>query len=762
MHRFPNEARSVVSSTQSHLLPPPPPLPSTSSVRRLPSSRFSVAESEQEAAIAETDALTVALGKEIDALAAARRLAGLPTALAALCRQKRLDYMDTTFLPITTSLGPGGCRGRDAARDNAPYVVRWCAREAYEPRGRRLELLSSVGLHPSALRVGLLGNAGVVAGLAALAEAAGAVTSTLATTTMEDEANGVYSVWVCTGGVWSLVQVDAYLPCVEYLAHSDAAAGGPDRPLYGCANIAANDMWGSVCEKALAKVCGSYRATCQLDAATAVGCFTGGPVEVWDWWRRRSEVALEEMEAAINTSARGSGVVLLTTRSALSLLAPVDRERRRRGQATLQDLYPSDPAARLHSRGLLPGTAYRVLAVTENEAGEAMLLVRNWHHDHDHDQQQSVASDVHEEDGRRYSPERDDYALGSEDDPRLREACKPGQDTSSCVWLNYEQEVEPLFDHCHVCFDCRRYHDVRVPVQFSGHNPAVPSHVLRVRVPPCSEEAPARMWIGLHQPHRTQGLPSPPLPPFHWGLKLTLIGVDEERTMQQRRVLGTALLPPAYYILSESYSGEFQYQPAIWMFLELACEVETEFYILPCLEHSPWHEPCEDELLQRWSEHACRVAHSSTVSAFSYTTAMGSVDAVDVARGTRNLLSTVMNYKQSTATVAVLAEDRDAIDVELLRSPTEMTAALCHNVLERLDFATFEVEPSADGEGSGGPHTRTAGSARRSTAGSVRGEARRLSFTDDGEHQEEGPPLKTQVNGAWVGGFLWRSEPRHR
>lgn len=657
-------------------------------------------------AIEETDRLTTELVAEVTALAATFPDAGTsPVAIAALCHARGFDYLDAEFPPVTASLGNGalGYQLYDA-RTSRSLLVRWRPATACTPRGRRLELLSSVGVDPCALCVGPLGNDGVVAALAALAEAAGAVTAILSSTTAADEVNGVYSAWLCSGGEWRLVRVDAYLPCVA----ADGAAASPStETLYGCVNVMSCGIWSSVCEKAMAKMLGSYRALRSVGTARALGLLTGGPVEVWDWWHQRSDTAFDEMEAAINTSSRGSGIVCITTRRTLVT----------GGSSALVAGPDSPPGASelplpFAAAGLLPSTTYRVLAASENASGEPMLLIRNW-------RRLSQGS-------RRYSPEPVDGPISG--DTGLCEAATVVRDMGSCIWLNYKKEVLPVFESCHVCFDCRRYHDLRVPIVFRGERgallgggrdpttPCVPSHLLRVTVrsapssTPDRPAEPARLWIGLHQP--SGGGLDGPLP---HGLKLTLIGHDEARTAGDRRRSETALRPPAYYTLAESYGGEFQHLPAVWMYVELeppaaspadgeasggaAAEVEPplSFYILPQIETVPSGPAAHIGTTRPAVSHAMRGFGRSATAEVS-----------------------------ETCFLAVLAEDKAQFEVELLVAPEEMKAAIYHDVLERLDLDQCEVVKA------GGPRQRQQHGAARTSARPC-----------------------CQINGRWQDGFAW-------
>lgn len=744
-----------------------------------PQYRDALAALSQETAIAQADETMMRLVKELQTLAASFHVADDPAAIAALCGKRGVDYVDADFPPVTASLGNGaaGCRLYSAVQ-RRKYYLRWFPVTACTPRSRHVGLSSSVGVDPCALRVGMLGDRGVVAALAALAESAGAVTSLFASTTTDDEANGVYRVWLCNGGEWVLTSVDAYLPCVtEGVAggmDSSGAAPGP-HTTYGCANVLSCDAWGSVCEKALAKLLGSYHALKRVSAASALGLLTGGPVEVWDWWHHSSEVAFDEIEAAVNTNARGSGIVVVTTRSCIKS-GVVSALRRRGGAASvLEEVELSFEAA-----GLLPDTSYRVLAASENAKGEPMLLLRNWQR-RSLDEAQAFSTrgggGSPGPESRMVSPNRGDEPTSA--DAHLNQAATVVRDGDSCLWLNYEKEVLPFCESCHVCFDCRRYHDVRVPIRFhvegdvgpssgfSSAPPAVPSHVLQVTVKPSRRRSrlrrhqaedkgfsggeqqprkPARMWIGLHQPTDTSVVTADRGQRLPHGLRLSLIGHHAARTAQARRSTETALLPPSYYLLSESYNGEFRELPAVWMYVEL--EVPENATSARRRTNVSGHQPF------LFSSSVAEDA-STSVSSSSSSGARESDEDASFTFYVLPQLSPVPAHQpptlfavpptEKTAFLAVLAEDKELFDVKLLVAPEEMKAAMYHSVLERLDFQSCAaVKEVSKSKRTAGPPVN--GSRQppwwRGGAGGL-------------DSMGQTATAWCQVNGRWREGFWW-------
>ncbi|KPA79940.1 hypothetical protein ABB37_04991 [Leptomonas pyrrhocoris] len=717
--------------------------PSTSRLRPQPGAVLS--EFEREDIIRDTDQLIRQLSRETIALAR-NEGARSSTDVAALCRRRGLDYIDPIFLPVTETLGlaAGGCRGYDPD-EGSSYIVQWCTRDAFTPEGQRpAPLLTSAGIDPNALRCGRLGDTGVVAALAALAEAAGAVTSVLASTTAAEAENGLYVVWMCVRGWWMRVTVDAYLPC---LCEADQTV-----TLYGCRNVATHELWAPICEKALAKVYGSYQALPHLPADVVVGHLTGGPVECWEWWRRSSETALEEIEAAINTSARGAGMVLLTTHSAAVL----------RGDSSKASL--AGARAEYERLGLLPGTSYRVLAVTENADGEAVLLLRNWTTASSSSRAGGTARVGNKErDCREMSPLRDDESTKG---PMLdyvsnRSGAVVVQNDGSscanegCVWLNYTRQVLPLFDRCHTCFDCRRFHDVRFPVHFSGSAPAVPAEMIRVRVQdprrrrstrgvtPC----PTRLWIGLHQPgSHGEDCDAPAVP---WALKVTLIGQEDASLLYAGRgshrsdyggsgfaAAAVAAPPPPLtrparrsYVLSESFMGEPQPLPAVWMYLELDADdlarsagtnsdeagddderdnnaTVMEFFVVPQMELTGTvAQDSRERVAVRGGVEVDRNRRDSPLSkGFTHRhTQEDAEEFYDEARPAwlrRDLASSVTIDNEfsfgtrTTAIVAILAEDQDCVTVDVVQAPAELRAALYHDVVDRIDFSECAPMPS--------------------------------------------------------------------
>ncbi|KAG5463907.1 hypothetical protein LSCM1_00080 [Leishmania martiniquensis] len=697
----------------------------TAMARRLDAGDYArLIESEAEGMIRDADCHHRHVAEAIAALAASR---GLRTAseVAALCRRCGLQYIDAEFLPVSETLGldsGGRCHGEDPRRSTS-FAVQWRLRDAVVPPDRKSELLTSVGIDPRSLRCGRLGDAGVVAALAALAEAAGAVASMFSSTTSEDEDNGLYTVWLCVRGWWTRVTVDAYLPCVLE----------PNRPvmLYGCSSNTTYDLWGPICEKALAKVLCGYHSLSSLTADAAIGYFTGGPVECWDWWHRRSGAALEEMKATLDSSTRGVGVVLLSTFAAAALR---ERSHRSRTAAGAHAMY--------QRLGLRPGTAYRVLAVADNAEGEPMLLLRNWTQQHEQqlDGQECDVFDLDSaggDDGRNVSPrrERSDSSVASKGrlaKPPLQSRTAASHD-DSCVWLSYAKEVLPHFDDCHVCFDCRRYHDLRIPIVFAGSRPAIPAQVVRVRVQEGSvrltqgvTRPPTRLWIGLHQPASCAAPDGARSAASLWGLKVTLVG-QEEAPVPFGRSAGRVHPARWSYLLSESFLGEPKELPAVWMYLELDATADSvpdlvtnfsdenaaagcttiDFFVVPQMERvvrtdRAYADEGQDGLGslgfgapsrqdRRGGEEPQRSYQSENAAPCADQGGCASdVESVPwTQRGIHHPASAAANLPGSTTTavVAVLAEHRDSVVVDVVDAPEELRAAVYHNVLDHIDFS---------------------------------------------------------------------------
>ncbi|CCW67063.1 unnamed protein product [Phytomonas sp. Hart1] len=406
--------------------------------------------------VAVTDQLMLALMKELRLLSDVlheRR----PRVLAGLCTRHGVDYVDLSFPPLTASLGH-----RVDSPGQVPLMVRWA------PVGVR----PTVRARPTALRVGPLGDHSVASALRTLAEAPWSLQRSFFNPTNEDEAVGVYGVWLAQRGLWGLVSVDGYFPCVQ-----DARTGR--LTAYGCTSAPVYDLWVAICEKALAKVAGSYSALRVLAAAHVISSFTGGPAEVWDWWKKDRIRAFLEMDAVINTNARGFGIVLLTTADvalSTSVISPIGRkgtEVHVPGKAPTEvtdvDIRnkSSDLDEILHffqRTGLEPGTTYQVLCVAEDAKGGLKVLMRDWR-------------------------KRPRHAAPSTEPTLCLSGCKRGslsedveqfeadamsESDSFCIWLTFEDEVLKFCQRCDVCFDCRCFHDVRVVVPFQGRPIATP------------------------------------------------------------------------------------------------------------------------------------------------------------------------------------------------------------------------------------------------------------------------------------------------
>ncbi|KAG5465377.1 hypothetical protein CUR178_00080 [Leishmania enriettii] len=711
-------------------------------------------ESEVEGMIRDADRHHRQLARAIAALATSQ---GLRTAseVAALCHRRGLKYIDAAFLPVSETLGlgsSGGCRGYDPRRGTS-FVVQWQPRDAAVPPDRKSELLTSAGIDPRSLRCGPLGDYGVAAALAALAEASGAVASMFSSTTEEDEENGLYTVWLCVHGWWTRVTVDAYLPCIIE----------QNRPvaLYGCSSTTTYDLWSPVCEKALAKVLCGYHSLGSLTADTAMGYFTGGPVECWDWWHARSGAALEEMRAVLDTSARGAGVVLLST-----FATAVRRD------TSPMSLTVAGAQAAYVRLGLRPGTSYRVLAVADNADGEPMLLLRNWTQPREQhlDSQACCLSDLDPADcGDRHnvSPRQDSSggavaAKGWLTKPPSPPMCGTSHD-DSCVWLSYAKEVLPYFDGCHACFDCRRYHDLRIPIAFCGSRPAIPAQLVRVRVqegparPPHGVSCPpTRLWIGLHQPCCRSASDSAASDAFPWGLKMTLVGNEEAPAPFRRN--GSCVRPVGRsYLLSESFLGEPKELPAVWMYLELdavadraphlvtnlkdedaaAPSTTIEFFVVPQLERVVRMDRAytgdDDDGLgslgfsaptlrrRRGVAEDRQRSHLRTDVVPSVEQSGGASD-VEIAlwqqRRTNHPASAAGHLfgNTTTAIVAVLAEHRDSVVVDVVDAPEELRAAVYHDVFDHIDFSDCAL--------AGGCGHRHASRLSQAGAASVVGETR--------------------------------------
>lgn len=128
------------------------------------------------------------------------------------------------------------------------------------------------------MRQGRLGNCWFLAALAALADIQdGALVRSLLPKQRHRSRAGAYVVRLCLGGRWRAALVDDRLPC-----RAAAVEGGGDQLTWGLAFCRTGRMqlWASLVEKGLAKLCGSYEATVGGLAGDAFPMITGWPCMV--------------------------------------------------------------------------------------------------------------------------------------------------------------------------------------------------------------------------------------------------------------------------------------------------------------------------------------------------------------------------------------------------------------------------------------------------------------------------------------------------
>ncbi|KAG5480430.1 hypothetical protein LSCM4_06197 [Leishmania orientalis] len=200
-------------------------------------------------------------------LARCARTATDPELVLALCKARRLTFIDPSFPPCQRSLD--GDRGLIAPSG-------WRRPKAYLP----LSLQSQVSLFrhrvtPSAVQRGELGDSWVMGAMAALAEHPDYIKDMFrhpfcSEETQRDEAAGAYRVWLNKDGLWQSVLVDSYLPVVGKQQRYARSASGP------C------EMWVSYLEKAYAKRCHGYSNIAGGDPLFALRDFTGFPTSRLD------------------------------------------------------------------------------------------------------------------------------------------------------------------------------------------------------------------------------------------------------------------------------------------------------------------------------------------------------------------------------------------------------------------------------------------------------------------------------------------------
>ncbi|CAK0796532.1 unnamed protein product, partial [Prorocentrum cordatum] len=110
-------------------------------------------------------------------------------------------------------------------------------------------------------------------------------------------AAGAYVVRLCLGGRWRSVLVDDRLPCL--------GGAGFHTQLAFCVTRR-SQLWATVVEKALAKVCGGYGALCGGESGDALTLLTGWPCEIV---RLGEGADLEEVWARLR-SAREAGFLM--------------------------------------------------------------------------------------------------------------------------------------------------------------------------------------------------------------------------------------------------------------------------------------------------------------------------------------------------------------------------------------------------------------------------------------------------------------------
>ncbi|CCW59966.1 unnamed protein product [Phytomonas sp. EM1] len=423
--------------------------------------------------------------------------------------------------------------------------------------------------------------------------------------------------------------------------------------------------------------------------------------------------AFLEMDAAIKTSARGFGLVLLTTidvSGSTSFITQIDQtgaEQYVPGRARAELINTRDESIRnlspgfngapdfFQRTGLIPGSAYQVLSVAENPKGGLMVLVRDW-------QRRSQDAALCTE----QAPCILDHnrRAESENAKQFEMAAMLKPDDDSCIWLKYEDEVLQFFQWCHVCFDCRCYHDVRVIIPFKGSPVAAPLFFFRVRILPTTHGNPARLWIGLHQP-LDESLEK-------YGLKLTLIVEDDVWREPDMTFEDVASIPCAcgsYSILAESYGGVYESLPVVWMYMELRTHetLPVVFYILPHLrqaDRGPLHNGYGAQ------------GKGGVNEAF---------DTLD-------------------ATVALLADDRESLAVELLHVPDGLDGELYRGRLDRLDWSSCKpVLLSSLRKPKSADDVKEGSSAAEVDINS--------SMECSSTHKES----CCQLNGRWVGDFSW-------
>jgi hypothetical protein len=159
-----------------------------------------------------------------------------------LCARNNTNFIDPAFPPLVNSLyaQPHDHRG-DLAEGGGPKkneCIVWRRPSEFIADSKPVYVFENK-IEPDDIKQGQLGDCWLMCSLSSIAEFPKLVEDLFVT--KETNANGVYEVRICKGGIWRSITLDDYFPCKP-------EAG----PVYSRAN--GNELWVLLLEKAFAKV----------------------------------------------------------------------------------------------------------------------------------------------------------------------------------------------------------------------------------------------------------------------------------------------------------------------------------------------------------------------------------------------------------------------------------------------------------------------------------------------------------------------------
>lgn len=227
---------------------------------------------------------------ESDALSLDANWLALLRAVEEPCELAGSEFLDPDFPPEIALFSSGGASGSRPPRCRVECWRRPCGisrRDGSFVGGSGFALGLCEGpqgssdtpwqLFRSVLRAddvvqGELGDCWLLSALAALAEARGGALARALLPAQEQPSNsGAYIVRLCIGGRWRGVVLDDRLPCL--------GGGGYHTQLVFCVTRR-SQLWASMVEKAVAKVCGGYEALCGGESGDALTMLTGWPCDI--------------------------------------------------------------------------------------------------------------------------------------------------------------------------------------------------------------------------------------------------------------------------------------------------------------------------------------------------------------------------------------------------------------------------------------------------------------------------------------------------